>query len=190
MRIYENLNSADIHANEISRSLVTCVVSGRRACEEKQARSMRSRFRETERYCVEGNQKAPTLSAATTLGAPRSSAVIIHAERCRRRRDAINEAPGFMRAPGSCIASRRGRGIRLIILIAPSTPFLCGKCLAFARSLARSFARALPSRALNFMPLAAICTYKQTSESSCGAIRASVCVRIRTGGSHKRATCR
>lgn len=98
------------------------------------------------------------------------------------------QGPGIYASAGSCIASRRGRGIRLIILIAPSTPFLCGKCLALARSLARSLARALPSRALNFMPLAAICTYKQTSESSCGAIRASVCVR--TGGSHKRTACR
>lgn len=103
------------------------------------------------------------------------------------RRDAINKARGFMRAPVAGIASRHGCGIRLIILIAPSTPFLYtrGKCLAFARLLARSLgcllARALPSRALKFMPLAAICTYNQASEreSSRRAIRACVYIYVR-----------
>lgn len=95
--------------------------------------------------------------------------------RCNKR------GPGIYASAGSCIASRRGRGIRLIILIAPSTPFLCGKCLALARSLAR----ALPSRALNFMPLAAICTYKQTRARARVVQFAPPCAC----GSHKRA-CR
>ena len=135
---------------------------------------MRSRFREKYLLCRRKSKGPDELSAAWRVSLVR--AVIIHAE--RGAKPSVASARCNKRSPGiyvsgSCIASRRGRGIRLIILIAPSTPFLCGKCLAFARSLAR----ALPSHALNFMPLAAICTYKQTSESSCGAIRASVCVR-------------
>jgi len=59
-------------------------------------------------------------------GASCSSAAIIHAEAAARH-DAINEGLGIYASAGSCIAARRGRGIRLIILIAPSTPFLCAR---------------------------------------------------------------
>lgn len=83
------------------------------------------------------------------------SAAIIHArlvgERCNKR------DPAIYASAGSCIAPRRGRGIRLIILIVPSTPFLCARQ---ASTSSPPLARALPSRArFNFMPLAAICTY-------------------------------
>lgn len=105
------------------------------------------------------------------------SAAIIHArlvgKRCNKR------GPGIYASAGSCIAPRRGRGIRLIILIAPSTPFLCARQASSSR---RSLARALPSRArltLCHSRLFALITRRE-----CGAIRAYVYdVRV---SSHKR----
>jgi len=45
------------------------------------------------------------------------------------------------------------------------------------RSLARSRVRALPSHALNFMPLAAICTYKQRRARELVWCNSRLCVR-------------
>lgn len=114
---------------------------------EKQTHAIMRSQGDTERYCVVENLKRPpthtrqrqrSLSAYAAL----VSETIIHArlvdERCNKR------GPGIYASAGSCIAPRRGRGIRLIILIAPSTPFLCARQASSSR---RSLARALPSRA-------------------------------------------
>lgn len=107
------------------------------AREEDDARASASP--ETERGIVSRKIERPRVGiGGTLLAVSRSSTAIIHAATV----GAINEAPGFMRAPVAAIAARRGRGIRLIILIAPSTPFLCahGKCVA--RTFAYTYARA------------------------------------------------
>lgn len=75
----------------------------------------------------------------------RSFKVIIQAASRRNK-----QVSGIYASTGSSIAARHGRGIRLIILIAPSTPFLC------------SYTR-IAVRTLNFILLAAISTYNRTS---------------------------
>lgn len=127
-----------------------------------------------------------------TLNAARFARVRGDNSRGAEPASAINEASGFMRQrAGSCIASRRGRGIRLIILIAPSTPFLCGKCLAF--SLARVCVAFTCGLTLCHSRLFALINRRseRERESSCvvqfaHTLYACVCIR---GGSHKRAVC-